>query len=155
MANWQRKDNVLFASGSRISVTGITVEQSLKALTIPANTIEVGDILEVSFLIKVTDNANAKRSRIMLGGSYINDYNMANNGEHRKDIHIVFPTTSSVRLFNKGAATDGGQGAVLTADETAGIDITADMTLDFRAALTVATDEYNLDYYLVRLIKAR
>jgi len=93
------------------------------------------------------------RAQIKFGTGFIMDLNMLNLGEVRKDLMIMFPTTTSFRLYNKNDNEDCGVSSTLTADESSGVDITGDMSIDFMANMDVNGDTTNLNYYFVELIK--
>lgn len=159
MANWRDKNTakhrVLFASGTATSRTrsGAPNEVDTVDLTIPANTLEAGDVLRIDVLYSCTDNANVKRGRVKLGGSYIVDWNLASQADARKSISIFFEDTTTAKLFYKSTNVDNGVDSNALSSETTGIDTTADMTLAFATSINTDGDTMAVEGYVVEVIK--
>ena len=148
---------VLFASAVPVSRTrsGTPSEVDTVSLSIPANTIQVGDILRIDCLYSFTSNANGKRARVKIGGSYCIDFNAANNTNCRKSISLFFGTTTSCRLHTASSNSDNGISNTAMSTLSTTIDITAAMPLIFATSMDVDADVMIVEGYLVELVRAQ
>ena len=162
--NWrdknQNKHRVLYANGSGgILFTGSTLETELVALPIPANTLEVGDILRVRVLAAYTTSAGTAALRMRFG----NNANMATNSAiyavsstaltlaREIDIAITSPTTCSYFPLADNDAI--GTSNTIMPETSSDFDITSDMTFYFSAKLGHVDAAVKLTSYTLELIK--
>lgn len=148
---------VLFASAVPVSRTrsGAPSEVDTVSLSIPANTIQIGDILSIDCLYSFTSNANGKRARVKIGGSYCVDFNAANNLNCRKSISLFFGSTTSCRLHTVSSNTDNGIINTALSTLSTAIDITAALPLVFATSMDIDGDIMIVEGYIVELIKAK
>lgn len=148
----------LGASGVPTVVTGQTSETIGKTVTIPANTIQGGDVLEIKYFWTVTNNANVKRYKINLndglGGVAILSINAANTTQLQRESFLGWNSDGlTVRAFNVSVASG-------TATTTVGflsdsVDVTNDIDVEFRFELSDVGDTMILESYSITLKRAK
>ncbi len=118
---------VSMAAGA-VSNGGNTNEEVLQTLTIPANTLSVGDILKVGYLFSFNLGGGAKTVRLKqtnIGGASLPTAGtLINNAIAALQTEFIATVTNSTTLRFGATSNAGGYGS----STTAGINLTVDLT---------------------------
>lgn len=169
MAHWRDENKVkLLAagahhSGNDLSLTGAQSNASVLQVTIPANTLEAGDVLRISSGYYF-DKAGASETNTGLCyvGTDATHTNNSQVSQHSVDSTKTFSTSiinlavdSATSLQGLAAITAGGVGEGAVASHSTNIDITATMYAEFSMSITNAGNSGQLASYSIEVIKAK
>jgi len=162
MANWRDKNSAslieVIGSGAGISHTGNTTKTSLKTITFPAGTFQVGDSLRIQCLYNIDDGdgvggapAGTMTARVEWDGTTC--CSIATIGfDLGIDKLIIVENSTTLTCQAASRNTDiKGTGA----SERITVDISAEITLEFTAQLTNGADAAYLRNYTVLHNKAQ
>jgi hypothetical protein len=146
---------VLLAQGANLTVgAGSTAEEDIVSLTLPGGLMGATGQLEVVTFWTATNNANAKTTRVKLGGTAF----LATTGVVSNAIYMPPPT----RIWNLNAqnsqvsfAAANGNSSVATgtAATTGTVDTSAAATLAISGQKATGSDTLTLYAYSVRLVR--
>lgn len=148
-----------FMTQSAQSVSAVTgSEQSLTSITIPANTIQVGDRLEIGWVWATPSNTGVKSLRVRLNGGTPTTGTILNFGASLAASvvgwasHVLYRQSTST-LINGNTFYYGAVTTVAQASNTASLDITQANTFYFTGTRGGVTDTLTLLDCYVKILR--
>lgn len=157
--------------GIAAPANGITLGQSLAAVTAPADTLEnvlatvtipagamgLNGLLRINTGWSFTNNANSKNLRIRFNGvggtAYMSAVGFTTQLSIQADTTIGNRNSASSQVGGTGRIGTGAGTFFVTAPTTSAADTTAATTVVFTAEKAVAGDTVTLEWYSVVLVK--
>lgn len=133
--------------------TGDTNEASLHSWTMPANTVEAGDIIRITAYLLMTNNANNKTYRVKFGAgptvfTQIN-YTTSDAAKYQTDI-IVKTTTSQITC--QSLSNSNGGWSTSSGSNSAAEDTTGSILINLTGQLAIGTDSISLEAVTIEVL---
>ena len=145
---------ILIATGDdngSLTTSSTAGEAEVISHTIPAGTIQVGDILAIETYVTCTDNANVKRNYIDMGSTRLLTATLTNQSQFRWRCTYSWNTATSGSAFD--TTNTFGVGSDSNAVTTHTEDINSDIVLSVRHQFASAADSMTTHHYMAVLYK--
>jgi hypothetical protein len=140
-----------------LSGTGTTNEQVIQTITIPANTLNVGDIIRLGVYYSFSGNGGTKAPRVRLGNNTIIGsalYQPAALGAtvNSCQAEVLAIVTSSTNLRTAASSTVSGFGSGTGALTNNTIDLTAAIDFSINIQKATAGDTAILEFFFIEIL---
>lgn len=137
-------------NAAAITLGATTALTTMDTVTLAANSLAVGDTVEIVHIWSCNSNANTKSPSIYIGASSITAINaLTTNLGLVHIVYIKITSSTNARVIR----TNTGYGATSSAIINHTIDITTSTAIDFKGQKAVAGDTLILEHYAVKIIK--
>ena len=139
-------------NAAAITLGATTALTTMDTVTIPANSLAVGDSIEIAHVWSCNSNANTKQPGIYVAGGATPVTAINALTTNLGLVHIVYlKVTSSTNL--RAIRPNTGYGTTSSAIVNQTIDITTSTAIDFKGQKAVSGDTLILEHYAVKIIK--
>jgi hypothetical protein len=140
-----------------LSGTGTTLEQVIQTISIPANTLNVGDIIRLGVYYSFSGNAGTKSPRVRLGnntttGSALYQPSAQGATVNSCQAEVLAIVTSSTNLRTAASATVSGFGNGTGALTNNTIDLTAAIDFSINIQKATAGDTAVLEFAFIEIL---
>jgi hypothetical protein len=140
-----------------LSGTGTTNEQVIQTITIPANTLNVGDIIRLGVYYSFSGNGGTKAPRVRLGnntiiGSALYQPSALGATVNSCQAEVLAIVTSSTNLRTAASSTVSGFGSGTGALTNNTIDLTAAIDFSINIQKATAGDTAILEFFFIEIL---
>jgi hypothetical protein len=143
---------VFAQSGTAVSVSAVTSEETLATITIPGGAMGPNGWVGVSTIWSCNNDADAKTGRVRVGGGAGTAFfgvNMSSNVGLSRAVYVVNSNSASSQKANIAGGNAGGTGVFTSAAPTASVNTASDWDLVITGQKADSADTLTLEAYQV------